>query len=106
MGLSTPNAGKLAMSMKLDKDGTERGLCNSEDDGYLYLSRAGKYSGSNRYSKLPIVRYEVCGHFSFIFSVRSIHSAFKGKAGSFHQNAGQCNIWRSGSTALKRSFSI
>ncbi|KAJ6568221.1 hypothetical protein DFH09DRAFT_432418 [Mycena vulgaris] len=28
------------------------------DDGYLYLSRAGKTSGSNRWSDIPIVRYE------------------------------------------------
>lgn len=32
----------------------------SDDDGYLYLSRAGRMSGYNRFSKLPVVCYEVC----------------------------------------------
>ncbi|KAG5644905.1 hypothetical protein DXG03_007457 [Asterophora parasitica] len=32
--------------------------CTAADDGYLYLSRAGKTTGSNRWSNVPIVRYE------------------------------------------------
>lgn len=33
--------------------------CIIIDDGYLYLSRASKAIGSNRFSKVPVIRYEV-----------------------------------------------
>ncbi|KAJ7742357.1 hypothetical protein DFH07DRAFT_708742, partial [Mycena maculata] len=33
--------------------------CMAVDDGYLYLGRASKFSGSNRFPKIPVVRYEV-----------------------------------------------
>lgn len=34
--------------------------CTAIDDGYLYLSRYGKVTGSNRFSEVPVLRYEVC----------------------------------------------
>lgn len=34
--------------------------CTAIDDGYLYLSRYGKVTGSNRCSEVPVLRYEVC----------------------------------------------
>ncbi|CAK5267490.1 unnamed protein product [Mycena citricolor] len=41
-----------------DPGSSKRIHFSSTDDGYMYLGRAGKTSGSNRFSKIPVVRYE------------------------------------------------
>lgn len=68
-GISTPTPRSLQIPLRWPKPpltATDKMhiptvlYCTAIDDGYLYLSRAGKTTGSNRFSEIPVIRYEVC----------------------------------------------
>ncbi|EDR07875.1 uncharacterized protein LACBIDRAFT_298147 [Laccaria bicolor S238N-H82] len=53
---STPHHLSLDVAVKAEKKGFIN--CSAVDDGYLYLSGSSKVTGGNRFSKIPVVRYE------------------------------------------------